>query len=340
MSIETDLFPVTSADGDVGTTLRRYIFQGSTESAVGDDGSTNASDLENFDDGNPMTYQEQGYGDAVKSDGDDEAVETVASANSYLIEASANTSHTDTTAMTIEGIMMFDDWFAGTWAYMMSATDITDGWAIYGGLTTNGFTAWWGTDGVSNRIFTSISQANFNPSDGDWIYFCAVYDSTQSGNDRAEHYLGNLTSTTANVIQKTSTLTGGAGDLGALNTKMAISGPSVWTALTHRPGSNFSVFRIQDKAFSLATAEQRYDDIKAWVAAAGLNLDRVTGDSAFMPFTHGGVPTSSEGKAERAAAAHDYSGILAASPVVGGELLDFERGTFRGASRGVMRGVG
>jgi hypothetical protein len=261
MTIESDIFPVTSSDADVGTTLRLYYFQGTDVADYGNDESSYASDLSEY---STATTQMSGYGDAINSDGVDKGRLSGAYGR-MLVEGSANTTHTNTTAMTIESISVQSDWFNTGWvgpAGTMKLTTPYYGWEVYYGYTGNPFRFMCRHSSIGYKY----ANTSFSPSDTDWVYVCAVWDSTQVGDDQIELYCGNLTTPDADLTAKASvTSTGNA--LEAYSIAMPVMGRSDGSFT--RPNHGVSVLRIQDKAFSSAVAEARFDEIKAWTAAGG-----------------------------------------------------------------------
>ena len=270
MSNETDVFPVTNADGDFGTTLRLYYFQGATEAAAGDDASTNAADLEEAD-APPTDYGLDGYGIEVKSDGDDQGIFVDQGIAEHMQEVAASINQLSTSECSIEAIFKFDDWLSDSDNFQFVAATsqqptASNGFQLYLSDKTTGHRILFGTS-TSNRIFATISPAAFSPANGDWVYLCATYDTSETGDDQVQLYMGNLTSITADVIAKTATGSNGAGDLNNPNVKMKVgaSGPDA----TVLDGLTKCLMRTQDKAFTLAIIEAQYELVKAYSPAAG-----------------------------------------------------------------------
>lgn len=279
MSIETDIFPVD------GNTLRRWTFQDASGGAVDD--SVNAEPLDVIT-GTP-TYQQQGYGDAVKSDGNDDGIQLI---TDNLGETNANSTHQNISNMTIEFICKHAVWNAlNTWYGMFdcaTTTFVNGGFAVYGVRNDTGQRFLVSDQTNTAYKYATVSEAAFGPTNGDWVYLCGVYDNAQTGDDKVQIYAGNLTSPTANVISKTSTSDDATGFVAMTAiSKQLLCGQAYTGGVTQVLNMTISSGRIQGVAFSPATVEQRYDDIKAWVAAGGLL--RISNLSGGMQELSGGI---------------------------------------------------
>ena len=202
---EAAFFPVTSGDGTWGTTLRRYLLNGANIAAVGVDGSANSEDLVESSTG--LTYSNDGYGEAVKSDGEDECVtgkNTSATSPDFLEDAAANTNHSNASNMTIELIVGVAA-KAGVQWNSWASTNASDssGWYFMSGRDNE--IRFGVLGGSGDRIMATIDSDEDASSwtIGDWLYICASWDSALSGDARLKLWFGNLSSTTADVYEAT-----------------------------------------------------------------------------------------------------------------------------------------